>query len=105
MTVNLNFPPEIKVVVEHVGKQEIKEINMKLDELIAQIGVLSSQLSRIRAEILAKIAALESLMGDLTPEQQAVFDQLKQEVSALDNIAPEVVEPPVQEAVAKSHKK
>jgi ElaB/YqjD/DUF883 family membrane-anchored ribosome-binding protein len=93
MTVNINFPHELKIVVEHVGQPEVKEIIMKLDEVIAQVSAISSQLSRARAEILDRIQKLQDAMGDLTPEQVAAIDQLKAAAASIDDIAPPIEEP------------
>lgn len=86
--ININFPPEVKVVVEHTGKTELKEISMKLDEAIEEIKAVSAQLAVAKDEIIAKITALENATGDLTPEQQAALEQLKAAAQGLDDIVP-----------------
>jgi signal transduction histidine kinase len=88
MTVNLNFPPEIKIVVEHAGKQELKEIIMNIQEAIDEIKNVAVQLGKAKDEILAKIAALEGANGELTPEQQAAIDELKGAAQSLDDVVP-----------------
>jgi hypothetical protein len=95
MTVNLNFPPVIKIVVEYADKPELKEISMKLDEVIAQVSAVSGQLARASVEIQDRIQKLQDSLGELTPEQVAAIDQLKAAAAAIDDIAPPI-EPPVE---------
>jgi septal ring factor EnvC (AmiA/AmiB activator) len=85
--ININFPPEFKIVVEHSGKQ-LEKITMNIQEAIDQIKAVSVQLGEAKDEILAKIEALESATGDLTEEQQSALDELKTAAQGLSDVVP-----------------
>lgn len=61
-------------------------------ELANQLRGLKDQADKARAEIVAKIAALEAAMangGPVTAEVQAAFDDLKASVQTVDDIVPD----------------
>lgn len=63
-------------------------------DLAAQLAALSDQLVKAKGEIVAKIADLETAIGNqdnVSPELQAAFDALKPAAQALDDIVPDVV--------------
>lgn len=74
----------------------IKSKNSIMATLDEQLDAISTQLTKAKDEILTKISDLENAQGKLTPDQQAKLDLLKTTVQTLDDIVPDVTEPPVE---------
>ena len=69
---------------------------MKLSELSTAVSEVSAQLTKVRGEILDKIAALEDALIDVElPEDAtaALFD-LRANAQTLDDIVPDIVPEP-----------
>ena len=67
----------------------LKQIKMEQSELAAQLTALKEQADKAKAEIVAKLADLETALGeadDVTPEVQAAFDALKTSVQGIDDL-------------------
>lgn len=65
-------------------------------QLAEQLAALAAQADKARAEVVARIAALEEALansGEVSPEVMAAFDALKVAVQATDDIVPDA--PPV----------
>lgn len=75
-------------------------ILMKLNDLATQLNGLAMQLNKAAAEILGKIADLETALyaTDVPEDAAAAIEALKAQAQALDDIVPDVapVEPPVE---------
>lgn len=90
----------MKIIINnHYGNLE-----MKLNELLAVNVSIKDQLNKAEAEILAKVAALnEAILNltqqlenvDLTAEQEQSVLDLQTAAQALDDINPDVVVEPV----------
>jgi|GEM_PF-2014124 len=73
-----------------------EEILMKLSELSTAVSEVSAQLTKVRGEILDKLAALEDALIDVElPEDAtaALFD-LRANAQTLDDIVPDIVPEP-----------
>jgi hypothetical protein len=64
---------------------------MKLSELLQALTDLQTQIEKAKAEILAKIAALELALSDVDvpADAQVKIDELKAAAQALDDIVPD----------------
>ena len=83
--------------LKEINKQ-LKEIEMKVDEAIDAVKAVGEQLEKATREILAKIEALENVLpDDLTEEQQAAIQVLKDKAKALDDIVPDAEPVPAPE--------
>ena len=74
---------------EHKILKKLNQIIMEQSELAAQLTALQTQTEKAKAEIISKIADLETALGeadDVTPEVQAAFDALKASVQGVDDI-------------------
>lgn len=73
-----------------------KEILMKLSELSAAVSEVSAQLTKVRGEILDKIAALEDALIDVELPEEAIaaINALRTDAQALDDIVPDIVPEP-----------
>jgi chromosome segregation ATPase len=74
---------------EHLIIKKLNQIIMEQSELAAQLTELQTQTEKAKAEIIAKIADLETALSaadDVTPEVQAAFDALKASVQGVDDI-------------------
>lgn len=80
-------------------EEALSSLNLKIDtimaeqtQLAAQMREVSTQLAKVRDEILAKVAELEAALDaadDVSPEVQEAFDALKAQVQGLDDINPD----------------
>lgn len=69
-----------------------KEMKMNMTELLAQLQGLKTQADKAKAEVIAKIAALEEAInnaGTTTPEVDAALTDLKASVQGLDDLNPD----------------
>ena len=73
-----------------------KEVSMKLSELTPVLTALASELDKAKAEIVGKIAELESALSDVDvpADAQAAIDALKAKAQSLDDIVPDAPVPP-----------
>lgn len=74
----------------------LETLMTQLHELGAQLNALAAQLAKAQAEILGKIAELETQLtqtGDLPDDIQEALDALKAHVQALDDVVPDVPAP------------
>ncbi len=69
-----------------------KEFAMKLHELSAAITEVSAQVAKVKDEVLARIAALETALQDLDLPEDAVvaLTALREGVQALDDVTPDL---------------
>ena len=69
-----------------------KEILMKLSELSSAVAEVSAQLTKVRGEILDKIAALEDALidVDLPEDATAALFTLRANAKTLDDIVPDI---------------
>lgn len=69
---------------------------MKLSELSAAVSEVSAQLTKVRGEILDKIAALEDALIDVELPEEAIaaINALRTDAQALDDIVPDIVPEP-----------
>jgi len=76
-----------------------KEILMKVSELSTAVAAISAQLTKVRGEVLDKIAALETALTDVDLPEDAIdaLNALRGDVQAIDDIVPDVVPEPVVE--------
>lgn len=74
--------------------QEANKINMKIEEAIDAINKVNEQLVKAKGEILGELARLVDAKGELTPEQSEIVESLRNRVKEIDDIIPDVVEPP-----------
>lgn len=65
---------------------------MKLHELSAAITEVSAQVAKVKDEVLARIAALETALQDLDLPEDAVvaLTALREGVQALDDVTPDL---------------
>jgi hypothetical protein len=82
----------------------LRKIEMLLSELLTKNQSIAGQLNKVEAEIVKRIADLQTAvdtltqqLGDvaLTDEQTASVEALQAAVDQLDNIVPDVVPPAV----------
>ena len=73
-----------------------QEILMKLSELSSAVAEVSAQLTKVRGEILDKIAALEDALIDVELPEDAIvaINALRTDAQALDDIVPDIVPEP-----------
>ncbi len=85
-------PPEIPASIE----ERLDQLMTTQTQLAEQLAALAAQADKARAEVVARIAALEEALansGEVSPEVMAAFDALKVAVQATDDIVPDA--PPV----------
>jgi SMC interacting uncharacterized protein involved in chromosome segregation len=79
-------------------KTQYEELLMKINELLQINQSITGQLNKAEAEIVARIAALQAAVDDLTaqladqdltPEQVASLEALQASAQALDDITPD----------------
>ena len=74
--------------------ERLKEIEMKVSDLAANLAALDTQLTKAQGEILGKIADLEAALagvGDLPQEAVDALAALQVSAAALDDIVPDAV--------------
>lgn len=69
--------------------KKLKLIMANQAEHAAELRALKEQNDKARAEVLAKIAALELAIGQTTPEVDAALANLKASVQTDDDIVPD----------------
>ena len=77
----------------HLIGRKVDRISMTQAELAAQLTAAKDQADKAKTEILAKIAALESALGTVSPEVEAALAGLKTGVQGLDDIIPDAPTP------------
>ena len=73
-----------------------KEVAMKLNELSGEIAAVVVQVAKVRDEVLARIAALETALAnvELPEDVMTALDALRTSAQGLDDLNPDaVVEP------------
>jgi prefoldin subunit 5 len=70
-------------------KQDLRRINMKLNELAGQLTSLADQVDKIKLEVEALKASLENV--ELPAEAQAALERLGAAVKAVDDANPDAV--------------
>lgn len=79
---------------DQVTRKLLKRIAMNMQELLTELGSMKTQADKARAEIVAKIAALEEAIGNAgntTPEVDAALIALRESVQAADDIVPDAL--------------
>jgi division protein CdvB (Snf7/Vps24/ESCRT-III family) len=77
-----------------------EKIMAKTAAVIATIAALSTQLTKVNAEINGKIAKLEEAIrnqDEVSPEVEAALNDLKAKVQGLDDIVPDQAQEPTPE--------
>jgi|SRR5450631_36113 len=105
INIKICYPKKKAITMQHQEEPThvthlLKEIEMRLSELLQQNVSVKNQLNKAEAEIVAKVNALQASIDkltadladvELTEEQtQSVLD-LQTAADALDNLAPELV--------------
>ena len=74
-----------------------EELLMKLSELSVAVAAIADQLTKVRDEILGKIAALEGALTDVDLPEEAIgaLNILRDGVQAIDDIVPDATPEPV----------
>lgn len=82
---------DIKLAVEQIKEH----IDMKLKDLPGVLVSVKEQIEKAKAEVIAKIAALEAALGDvdLSPEAEAALESLKATAQGIDDIVPDAPSP------------
>lgn len=69
--------------------QQNKRIIMNQQELADQLTALGTQLEKVKTEILAEVANLETQIqnsGNVTPEVEAALNAVKEKVQGIDDL-------------------
>ena len=97
MRIDLTMPTSFRIRLETVSgveleniNQQLKEINMKVSEITPAMTDLKNQIVKVKVEVIAALALLESKDPDISPEGVAALDQAKEALQGLDDVFPDI---------------